>query len=515
MSTVLTILEQLNLIILKSDSVTEDGTRVNISGSQMDSETRSLLISFYTLCQPIEPPTILVDGTASGIHDLEDEDLVSNEPWRLIFPKPRYTDCLEATGREDNVILFTSEERLTDWVKRYDPFDYSNDAECDLSVPTTIRVMGLLEGFGSHSLWILPLSGDAHVSSPSKPLPTDSEVNKLIHINCTTPKKVCPAAFGLVWGSFSSDVAQAFISLGVNVLAASLAQELRCEDKKYQVALKGTKKIALELSREGDMADKNVLSTLVDAVSWLYEERPETRQQLIIDRLSIDVDVDQSFVYGLQQYLDTALEQAKDSYDFVILERKDAYHKEMRELMKDMTAQANLYASKVRELVNAVSRDFLGILVFLSFSYLARVNNVNMDKLLASDGLNLLGQVLAVYLAISCILQLIIHYKDAKMSYDEAADWTEALRHYTSREEKKERFLNPIKKRRKLLYMAMGVTMLLYLILIVSAWNVSGLLREFIADPKPETEQIIKPQGQQGSMSLQGENKVVIRYIEN
>lgn len=519
MSTVLEVIDKLNELILVSDKVTEDSVRVAIEGACLTPEVHSLLVPFYTACEQIELPTILVDDENTDLHDLEDKDLVIDQPWRVIFPKPKYASELDYSGRNDKTILFTSVKKLTEWIEAYDPFEYSNGRECDLSEVTTIRVSGLVDAFGGESLWVLPLVGEGPSSLVKKELPTDSDVNKLIHINCTAPKIVNPESFGLSWGNLNSGAAQAFIAMGARVLAASLVQELRSDGDLYTVSLKGSKKVSLSLFSKDDSVDQKLLAALVDAVSWVYAERPETRQQLIIDRLSIDIDERQTFVSGLLEYLQAALEQAKDSYDFVILERKDAYHKEMRELMKDMTAQANLYATKVRELINAVSRDFLGILVLLSFSYLARVNKVDMEKLVGSDGLDLLGQVLAIYLMISCVLQLFIHHRDAQMSYEEATKWTEALRHYTSRAEKEERFLRPIKARKKMLYRTMKLTGLLYLILILGAWNISDILTKTLPESTAATEQQRSNELEQKDNTTKsgettGENKVVIKYSE-
>jgi hypothetical protein len=57
----------------------------------------------------------------------------------------------------------------------------------------------------------------------------------------------------------------------------------------------------------------------------------------------------------------------------------------MRELMKDMKAQADLFAAKVRDLVASLTRDILGVLVFIGFSFIGKFDQKNLASLLISD----------------------------------------------------------------------------------------------------------------------------------
>lgn len=139
--------------------------------------------------------------------------------------------------------------------------------------------------------------------------------------------------------------------------------------------------------------------------------------------------------------------------------------------MKDMKSQADLYASKVRDLVSSLTRDILSVLVFIGFSFIGKFDQRNIHALLESTELSLLVKFLAGYLLLSCVLQFISHLRDASLAYEESRTWLDVLQHYSSRSDKQDRFLTPIDRRRVTLFVAMGIIGLIYAILILVTWN--------------------------------------------
>lgn len=143
----------------------------------------------------------------------------------------------------------------------------------------------------------------------------------------------------------------------------------------------------------------------------------------------------------------------------------------MRELLKDMRSQADMYASKVRDIVGNVTRDTLGVFAFVGYSFLGKFDKTNLDELLKSHELSLLVKFLAGYLLLSFGLQLIVHCRDASLTTTESKKWLNVLQRYTSREENKESFLEPITKRRRTLYWALLIMALIYLPLAIATWK--------------------------------------------
>lgn len=458
----------------------EESFRLIVEGESFSAPVGQCLLKIVDVTTQlgVDGPTLLVSGQYADLTGFPDSDY-DGEPWRLILGKTQIADLMRARDGEVT-LLFFSVQGFHDWLNHLDPFLFPEGNSPDLGGPTTIRVNGLNTGFGGPLLWVLPPFVDA-VKESAVSLPDSSVVHGLIHINAVKPVRVCPTAYALTWGNFDSPQAQPCVLLSAKVLAACLVQEFRRVGEAYEVMLRGTKQLSLPLCDGGQVVAPETLRGLVETVQWVYEERPETRLRLVMDRMSIDLEPGQSLLSGAAKFLRAALQQARDSYSFVILERKDAYHKEVRELMKDMKSQADLYAAKIRDLVNALTRDVLGVMVLIGFSFLGKFDEKNLQTLLASAELTLLVKVLSGYLVLSCVLQFSAHLSDASLAYEESKTWLDVLQHYSSQTDKRNRFLNPIAKRRLTFFAAISVAGVVYALLALATWNLPFLIRLLLA----------------------------------
>lgn len=456
----------------------DESFRLTVEGDSLSVAVKVILQQIDELARQlgIDAPIVMISGAAVDTAELA-SDTFDDEPWRLIFGKSPLAQKMCARG-DENTLLFFTPEGFMDWAGRIDPFQFPGRNEPDLARPTTIRVNGLAAAFGGPLLWVLPPTEQAS-GVPANKLPDQSDVHGLIHTNAVKPLRVCPSAYALTWGNIESVAAKPLVRLSACVLAACLVQELKHTGDGYDAILRGTKRLLLPLYDDGQEASADTLSLLTEAVCWVYEERPETRLRLVMDRLSIDIEQDQTLLAGAEKYLAVALQQARDSYTFVILDRKDAYHKEVRELMKDMKSQADLYATKVRDLVSSLTRDILSVLVFIGFSFIGKFDQRNIHTLLESTELSLLVKFLAGYLVLSCVFQFSSHLRDASLAYQESRTWLDVLQHYSSRSDKQDRFLTPIDRRRVTLFFAIGIVGVIYAVLVLITWNlpfVIGLL---------------------------------------
>ena len=458
----------------------DESFRLTVEGESLSGAVKAALQQIDSLARQlgIDAPTVMISGAAVDTAELA-SDAFDDEPWTLVFGKSPLAQKMCARDDENTLLFFTTEGFL-EWVGRIDPFQYPGKNEPDLARPTTIRVNGLTTAFGGPFLWVLPPAEQAS-SVPTNKLPDQSDVHGLIHTNAVKPLRVCPSAYALTWGDIGSPAAKPLIRLSACVLAACLAQELKHTDDGYDATLRGTKRLSLPLYDSRQEISAEALFQLAEAVCWVYEERPETRLRLVMDRLSIDIEHGQTLLAGAEKYLAVALQQARDSYTFVILDRKDAYHKEVRELMKDMKSQADLYASKVRDLVSSLTRDILSVLVFIGFSFIGKFDQRNLHALLESTELSLLVKFLAGYLLLSCVLQFSSHLRDASLAYEESRTWLDVLQHYSSRSDKQDRFLTPIDRRRVTLFFAMGIVGFIYATLVLITWNLPFVIELMLA----------------------------------
>lgn len=472
---------EVDALCAQAAQINEESFRLTAEGIALDSNVAKRLLQIRTLIGQLglEAPNISVGEESIDDGDLLQPDSVLGQKWRMVLAKPDLASQFSARPTEDTV-LFLSVAGFQKWVEKLDPFTKPGGYSPDFSGPTTIRVRGLVHGFGGPSLWVLPLEGKVPTIVESQ-LPEDAAVHELVHINADELIRIRPQAWALNWGDLASTHAAAMCRLSAMVLSTCLVQEIRREQQQTQVTLRGTKRLSLPLVASNDAKLHELLPCLIETVEWVYCERPETRLKLIMDRLSIDIDAHGSLLAGMRAFLCAALQQARDSYTFVILDRKDAYHKEMRELMKDMKSQADLYAAKVRELVTSLTRDILGILVLVGFSFIGKFDPTNLNGLLISHEFSLLSKVLAGYLVLSCALVLLTTERDAAMAYTEIKKWLEVLQNYTSRADYEERFISPVNTRRRFLWGTMVAVGCIYVLLALLVWNLSFVIKLLLA----------------------------------
>ncbi|MDN8361018.1 hypothetical protein QZK58_16990, partial [Acinetobacter baumannii] len=145
-----------------------------------------------------------------------------------------------------------------------------------------------------------------------------------------------------------------------------------------------------------------------------------------------------------------------------------------------MKSQADMYAAKVRDLVSSLTRDILGILIFVALSFISKFDQNNLTKLINSIELSTFLKFLSGYLILSGTLQIVSHLRDANLSYEESQQWLGILQNYTSKNDNKEKFTDPITKRRKTLFIAMLLCGLIYIILAIAIWHLPTIIHYLI-----------------------------------
>lgn len=468
----------LKALAVREDSWSERWDNLTLQGVNPTSDTIQCLEKIFTCCLALHyEPEIYLDDDLCSIEEIREAAQDSSMPrsWRVVVHKPKILDALPPLRPDEQRILFLSGKSFMLWAGTLSAF---KKCEIDFSKPTTIIVAGLASAFGGSALWIVPVSSanefDPPRTVPPK-LPTGEAVHKLIHVISDQAISVNPAAFALNWGDLSLPEATIFLRIYAVQLAACLAQDLYVMDGVVRCSIKGTKRLDLLLENRTDAFTLEAVTSLANAVIWVYEERSETRQKLISDPLSIDLAPNESLISGLSKHLNDALKQAKDRYAFVILDRKDAYYKELRDIMKDVRSQADLYASKVRDLVNALFRDLLGVLILIGVSLIAKFDPTKMALLSSSAEVILFFKILAGYFVLSFLFQLVSHGRDVSLAWSESNGWLDLMRDYTSDAELEDRFRKPLRARRRTFWATILAVGCLYVMLALVSWNFAAI----------------------------------------
>ncbi|MCG7871008.1 MAG: hypothetical protein JAZ11_02770 [Candidatus Thiodiazotropha lotti] len=465
-----------------ADDWSEQWDFLNAHG-KVSPETLRNLIDLVIDSEQFAPDIVLLrlddeSYDLESLHELATDaaSTILQKNWHLQIPK---TALLRAAKvpQDEHHLLFFNRDTFTKWSKTIDPFQLD---ELVLDRPTTILVAGLNTNFGGPWLRI----GPPQIVSNKKPdvdsfpsLPNSREIHKLIHVIDPGIPRLNPSAFVLTYGDRNTKEARPFLLAACKILSACLANDLYLKEGKSWVVIRGIRRMEWPLCSDGDLAiDTSFQDELIEAVQWIYENSADTRHALFADRLSIDTAGDGSFLAGLRSYLTPALRQAKERFVFVIRDRKDEYHKELREVLKDVRAQADLYASKVRQLVETLLRDTLSILVVLGIGLIARTPPGQLEAITVSAQVQLFFKALAIYFVISILLQTMSHVRDIWLAWNESNVWREKMRNYMSDSELEETFQIPLGKRRVTFFVAIFTDVILYISLAIAAWRFEDLV---------------------------------------
>lgn len=470
--------------ITEHGSIDENESNVTLSGSRGSLEIFNAFSIFKNACLLINyEPVLDVNGDSVELADYDswlaslDESSANSYSWRILVSKQTLLSKVESLNSSVTYKIFFSENAFKIWAEKLCDFNKPLWAK-DQSI--TVLLGTLKNAFGGEKLKIFPIEGFEPASEKTesvKNIPSTDDVHKIIHSHGIM---VSPLSVSLSWGDLSQSEAKTFLKLYALHLAASLVNDLYFDSTKnqIQVVLRGIKRIEVPLyTQEAAVdVDEKHIELLADAVKWVYEEKQDTRHNLIVDRLSIEIVKGESLLDSILKHIEVALRQAKEKYVFVIEERKDAYYKELRDILKDVRTQADLYAAKIRELTNTLLRDLLALLILIGVGLIAKFDSNTLATIAVSPEAKLFFRVMSVYFIFSIALQSFSHLRDLSLASSEAKSWMRLVYNYTSEQDIRERFELPIERRKKFFNFIFVIILITYLVLAWVSWNFQSIL---------------------------------------
>jgi hypothetical protein len=316
--------------------------------------------------------------------------------------------------------FFLTSEKCEQWLKELNPLLKS----CPINELGQIRILvgDLQESFGGESVQFLPGIGAYVVPASSNyQLPSPDQLKEVIHFITTDDISINAAAWKVTFRQATTPLQQAFRYQACVALATCLVTEYHNDDK---VIVNGIRRIVLRIFDGHELLTDRFYIELLGLVAWIFEDRVPIRKKLFNERLSLDQNPGDTLLKSLINCLPHALEQAKERYNFVIIDRKDAYVKELKELLKDIRTQSELYAVKIRTLLSNFLRDLLAGLVLVGFTLFTKFTD--QDTLSDNHRLKLVFYALAIYFIASIILQAIVDWTDISVSKKEMLYWKNA-----------------------------------------------------------------------------------------
>lgn len=347
------------------------------------------------------------------------------------------------------------------------------------TTPFKIYVYGLENEFGGPRIAILPLlkrNDELPIEwLKSTKLPDSEKIQKTVHFITSEQVDFSPEKFLITWGDVDCELAKRFHVASAKVLLCTLIQEFYNNEK---ILLHGKRRLEMKLSEEDDnfnYINKQNIEKLIEIVSWCYAEDDEnTRILLIVDRLSLDINLEKSLLNIVPENINKAFKEAKSRYKYVVLDRKSEYTKELADLQKDISGIVDKYVVSTNDYTLGFLKDVLAFAFILTVGVVAK-KFVN-EKLLFSNEAGIFFKAFAIYLAISFILRLshfiVVVYQSEKL----AISWKDIVRNHMSSDELKNHVSQALKSVKRSFSIIVFAVSIIYVVMIYMSWNSSETL---------------------------------------
>lgn len=440
--------------------------------------------------------TYKIGKATLSIDELHDS-LVDGAQWFLNINKQSFMG-----GGNEICNFFYDLAAFKHWAEQTDPFSSSNPFN---NHACKIVVNGLQSSFVGPNFFVSSKMDDI---LNEKKLEYNHDYLKSVLRQFTKSKKeICPEKHYVSFGEVN-DYSLPFYRNSLKCLSIALCDELY-EDK---IVLRGLRRLEFDLGipKFDNVQMIQAQESLIKAFCWIYDDdsRYELRHKLLMDRLTLDMPIKQSYYEGVVALVDHALQQAKERYNYAFLERSDEHQRELQQFLKELQELCDSYSTKVRSLLSNFLRDALAGFLTVSITIFAQVGD--LEKLDTGKVLTYIFSVYGVYLLISCLVQTIVDWKDLNLSESEIDYWKKVSREYMSGEDFDNHKKGTIEKRKKWAirqYVCMGI---LYVLLAVFSFCVPSLWNR-LSSSAPKTELM----EEQNNTELDSEKTIVIDNKKN
>ncbi|WP_329904169.1 hypothetical protein [Porphyromonas pogonae] len=398
-------------------------------------------------------------------------DFNAAEIWRLNINK---NTILSSSIEPDNRInFFYSKIHFIEWIKQTNPFNpeyFANKEQCK------IFVNGLKKSFGGAKIMVCGENCDFPVVDWGKY--NEDIINHNIHIIGNSDIVIKPLNHYIAIGELNEE-SKYFFRNSILILLASLSSDLYDTGR---VILRGYRRLLMQLGRNyfGKEITKEYQEYLAIAVKWIYEEneRSDLRLKLLLERISLDIDITLPYIQGLFSIIQDATIQAKERYSFITYERKDQYFKELKELLRDIRTLSDLFSTKIRNILGNLLRDVLAALLLIGITQISKISEIK--NLYQNNFLEYVFIAFGIYFIVSAILQFIVDSIDIIRSYNELSYWKDITREYMSKNDYKKHIKETLLKRLWLSLPIYIIILLLYIIIGIYCFKIPSYLISFI-----------------------------------
>ena len=471
------VLDKVEQLSKLCNNIDESWGHLTIDGNYHDDVCKILakIIELFEASSCGNAFAITFDGSIINKTELEEYNGARNSfsTWRININKQNL--IAKKFNPDFNSNFFLRAAKCETWLNATNPLDESNPLN-KLS-PLKIIIRDVPIPFGGEHLYFLPAEEKffSQIHKNSVVLPTIENIKENVHFITDFKIGFNPNTYIITEGDFSSPLSKCILKQSSIVLSCCILNEFYAFDR---VVLDGLKLTTLTLSDATINYEYNFNQELVTLISWMYEDRVSTRKKLFNERLTLEIDESDCLIKSLQEHLTPALEQAKERFNFVILDRKDEYVKELKDLLKDLRTQSDLYSLKIRTLLSNFLRDILAGIILIGFTIFTKfTDNIGLDKHKLID---YVFTGLAIYYLISIILQAAIDWTDIGITNKELRYWKKASKELIPEKEFDKHLKDSLKSRRNSLWILYPILSILYLVLAFACYKYPGIFKQLI-----------------------------------
>ena len=303
------------------------------------------------------------------------------------------------------------------------------------------------------------------------------------NITFNTKKYLITCICGYDHSENSSDASKRCYDICLRNTAATLCVTFVSELDDNLAVLQGIRRVKLPLYNSSVKVKLDTVNLLVEIVEWIYGNQSQTKikikSKLLLDRITLDVDSEKSLLDNLPLILRNSFDQAKERYHFVMLERRDDYAKELRNLLKDIKSQSDLYTAKIRSLLNNLLRDVLAGLLFVGFTLFTKFDQINI-LILKEKLVDVLFKALTVYFFTSAVLQILSGVNDLWLSRRELKYWCNTTRELMPKKELDEHINETLNSRLNWTIFFYIIITAVYLCICYISWNFPCIWKRYL-----------------------------------
>lgn len=395
-----------------------------LEGTYSNSINKSYFEDLFAESSSLGIKTLLNFSVLGESIDLDNfaDELVDGSEWKIHINK-------DALSQDENGIIHTFFffiESFNKWVRQSNPI--SPEYPFNLN-KYSIEVYGINEVFGG-SQFVVSCDGHAHLSNDDME-GIEKSIPGECHSFMAEETLIKPSCHYLSFGA-ETDLSKPFIKNSILVLAYSLCNELHEDDN---IVVRGVRRLECKFGMASSIAEPLISyqKKLKDAVLWTYEKDSNLRHKLLLDRITLDLNLEVPFIIGLSSVIYDALVQAKERYNFATYKRQDEYYRELRDLLKDIKGMSEQCNQKIRSILSNLSRDVLGALLLVGVTLLSKITELN--KLNDNKLVKYVFYGYGIYFIASALLQLIVDTIDLYDTNREFDYWKNISRNYISNSE--------------------------------------------------------------------------------